>query len=595
MHVNFFICLENIWTLGAKIDSLNLCGRVHESLENAQKLLAMLRDSCTSFDDMKLFNKSTEPIFITYNMFVAHGMDNDALELALISLSNSYSLPKGEYTQTRLSHRYEQLISQLDTLDYTKPALQNTLKKYSKQFQDFITQKLDNTDGHDILPNHCFVRFLFQHLFSLDKILACDLALQMLPLNLNKIAEEEEDNDSFPETLTYNNIYCHIKPHLEYQQGELAADLLKQCYTDSEYLKLTLTGILEEIKQPGQLLKLAKLCQRTVNTDSNSMNHDYQSAAFELGVRSIRLISDVADRKSCIRWLVSCAVDTGRAAVDFLIRNWTDLFTPKEISSDVAPMLTSQPVFFHLKATSSSKKEELLSAISNMVIEACIKDPVPCVLFALTLCEENYENFELVCQIITESSDRFNAAQLFSVARYLESKKHLSRAFKVGLRALKKLDIGAMECQHPAICDILWVSTLACTLGMDELTQIVPVIENCVHNPLVLTDIAQRCSSGRYTPNGQSFSCYKEPLNRLVASAQKLFIQDVELKLRNITRKNYTDFTEYLLKIKRAFLLAEDGKEQFQWLVDYIMTSQKGKKKLHQLISQTFLQLNDIC
>lgn len=557
-------------------------------------MLANLRDLYTTCEDMKLFNKSTEPIFITYNMFIAHGMENEALELALISLSNSFSLPKGEYAQTRLSHRYEQLISQLDVLDYSKPILQSLLKKYAQDFHSNITHIIDNINGKDILPNHCFVRFLFQHLFPIDKRLACDLVLQTLPLNLNKSTDEEEEVED-NETLAYNTIFCHVKPHLEYQQGELAADLLKQCYTDAEYLKLTLTAILEEIKQPGQLLKLAKLCQTTVTAgDSANVNHDFQSAAFELGVRSIRLISDVTDRKSCIRWLVSCAVDTGRAAVDFLIRNWTDLFTPKEISSDVAPMLTSQPVFFHLKATSSHKKEELLSAISNMVIEACIKDPVPCVLFALTLCEENYENFELVCQIISESSDRFNAAQLFSVARYLESKKHLSRAFKVGLRALKKLDIGAMECQHPAICDILWVSTLACTLGIDELTQIVPVIENCVHNPLVLTDIAQRCSSGRYTPNGQSFSCYKEPLNRLVASAQKLFIQDVELKLRNITRKNYTDFTDYLLKIKRAFLLAEDGKEQFQWLVDYIMTSQKGKKKLHQLISQTFLQLNDI-
>ena len=105
-----------------------------------------------------------------------------------------------------------------------------------------------------------------------------------------------------------------------------------------------------------------------------------------------------------------------------------------------------------------------------MVIEACIKEPVPCVLFALTLCEENIDNFELVCQIVYESSDRFNAAQLFSVARYLESKKHPERAFKVGLRALKKLDIGALDCQHPAVCDIFWVSTLACTLGMDAVS-----------------------------------------------------------------------------------------------------------------------------
>ena len=403
-------------------------------------------------------------------------------------------------------------------------------------------------------------------------------------------SDDEDEEETETEHVSYNNTISHIKTHLEYQQSELAACLLKQCYVDTDYLKLALTAILEDVGQPVQLLRLAKLCQSLVTCDkSSTINQDFQSAAFELGVRSMRLITDVSERKLCIRWLVSCAVETGRAAVDFLIRNWTDLFTAKEIAADIAPLLTSQPVCFHLKLTSSAKKEELMNSISSMVIEACIKDPIPCVLFALTLCEENLENFELICQIVYESSDRFNAAQLFSVARYLESKKHLPRAFKVGVRALKKLDIGALDCQHPAVCDIFWISTLACSLGINELTQIVPVIENTIHNPLILTDIVQRCSSGVYTAGGQAFSCLNEPLNRLVASAQKLFIQDVEVKLRNITRKNYNDFTEYLTKIQRAFSLAEDGTEQFRWLIDYITTSQKGKKKLHELISKTFL------
>jgi len=539
-----------------------------------------------------MFNKPTEPVFVAYNMFISNEQAVKALELALISLSQSYTIPAGEYAQSRLTHRYEQLISQLESLDMSSTVLQNTLLIYAKQYYDFMTQKADETNGLDILPNHCFLRFLFQHVVKINKTLACDLALHLLPLNLNKVAidndEDEEENES--EHVLYNNTISHIKTHLEYQQSELAACLLKQCYTDTDYLKLALTAVLEDVRQPVQLLRLAKLCQSLVTSDKNSIiNQDFQSAAFELGVRSIRLISDTAERKLCIRWLVSCAVETGRAAVDFLIRNWTDLFTAKEIAADIAPLLTSQPVCFHLKLTSNFKKEELVNSISSMVIEACIKDPIPCVLFALTLCEENAENFELICQIVYESSDRFNAAQLFSVARYLESKKHLSRAFKVGVRALKKLDIGALDCQHPAVCDIFWISTLACTLGINELTQIVPIIENCIHNPLILTDIVQRCSSGVYATGGQTFSCFNEPLNRLVASAQKLFIQDVEVKLRNITRKNYNDFTDYLTKIQRAFSLAEDGTEQFRWLIDYITTSQKGKKKLHELISKTFL------
>ena len=637
-----FISEADLWTKGAEIDCLNLTGDIESALQKAKELLRTLKTSLRqgSFTDLKMFNKSTEPIFVAYNMFSCHGLDQQALELALIALSQSYTIPHGEYAQSRLTHRHEQLIAQLEVLDIsTKPVLQNTLVKYARIYYESLLQKQDSAPLMDILPNHCFARFLFQQLFPLNRQLACDISLYLLPLNLNKQSpqnlEEDDEENNFVENNNqrneiYNDVICHVTTHLEYQQSELAASLLKQCSTEetnTDHLKLTLTSILEDVHQPEQLLRLAKHCQSmavAVTADINQSigskdslsrdtnrpisNQDFQSAAFELGVRSIRLITDILERKACIRWLVSCSVETGRVAVDFLIRNWADLFTAKEVASDIAPMLTSHPVCFHLKMTSSFvTQQEHLDSISSMVIEACIKDPVPCVLFALTLCEQNAENFELVVQIVYESSDRFNAAQLFSVARYLESKKHPDRAFRVGLRALKKLDIGALDCQHPAVCDIFWVTTLASSLGMDEMTQIVPVIENCIHNPLILADIAQRCSSGPYNntllwrheqkqqPQHQQrlpvkFCCSKEPLNRLVARAQKLFIQDVEVKLRNITRKNYVDFTDYLAKIKRAFLLAEDGKEQFQWLINFIITSQKGKKKLHQLITTSFLK-----
>ncbi|XP_057297984.1 zinc finger SWIM domain-containing protein 6-like [Hydractinia symbiolongicarpus] len=576
---------DNVFTQAARIEALNLCNLKTKAMEHSLLLLNTLKTSHTSSCD--IFSKSTEPILTAYNTLIENELKAEALELALIALSRSFNLPKGEYAQNRLTHRYEQLISQLEMLDYKSPVLQNILSKYSKKLYQHVVTLLDTPITRDILPNHCFIRFLNEQVFQFDANLAFKLSIMMLPLNLNKSDSDDDESDYISDVVSYNGSFCYIKSHIEYQQGELAASMLKQCDRHSEYLKLTLTAILEDIKQPSQLLKLAKLCQSIAVAQQPELNIDILSAAFELGVRSIRLISDASERKACIRWLVSCAVDTGRLAVDFLIRNWTDLFSPKEISNEIAPMLTSQPVFFHLKLNSPLLREELLSKIRNMVIEACIKDPVPCVLFALTLCEDHCENFELVCQITSESSERFNTAQLFSVARYLESKKHLQRAFKIGIQALKKLDIGAMDCQHPAICDVLWISTLASNLGMDELTQIVPVIENCIHNPLLLTEIAERCSNPAYHKSVyQNFSCHREPLNRLVASAQKLFIQDIEAKLQTITRKNYNDFTDYLRKIKRAFQLSEDGQEQFQWLIDYIITSQKGKKKLHQVISQ---------
>lgn len=503
-----------------------------------------------------------------------------------------FAFLSGEYAQNRLTHRCEQLIARLESIDLKQPQFQRVLKKYGKQIYQRVSDIVDTTDERsaDIVPNHCFVRFMFEHLVHIDPELAFNLSFTLLPVKFNRINDEDDEDDFVTEPLSYNGVFCFIQSHFEYQQGELAATMLGRCDKHAEKLKLTLTTILDCVKHHTQLFKLAKMCQAKAQKSSSDNHKQLLGAAFELGVRSIRLTREDCERKTCIRWLVSCAVDNGRQAVDFLLRNWTDLFFPKEIASDVAPMLASQPVAFHLKLTTVEKKEELSRNIQSMVIEACIKDPVPCILFALTLCEEHKDNFQLACQIVGESNDRFNTAQLFSIARYLDSKKHQERAFKIGISALKKLDIGPNDCQHPAVCDVLWMCTLATKMGMDQLTQTVPVLENCVHNPIILTEIVERCSSSSsLNPNLTKFSHHKEPLNRLVASAQKLFVEDVELKLQSITRKNYGDFSDYLLKIKRAFLLSEDGLEQFQWLIDFIVTSQKGKKKLHQIISKTLV------
>ena len=574
------------------VESLRLCGCEERALNLSKKAVQIQRRLAgTNF-----FASNTNPIQTFYNCLIDNQLESEAYELAIISLFTSFELPKGEYAQSRLTHRCEKLISLLEKHDLKNSTFKAILKKYSNEFYKRFTRLPDaNCTGSNILPNHCFARYIFESLSNSDLNQAFQLGLYFLPLDLNKYSTEIDDEDILAENLTFNGTSCYVLSHVEHQQGELAASLLKNCLKNPSYLKLTLTSILEDVRNPSQLVRLAKICRGTAFSEqkingemTSAKNDELLGAAFELSVRSVRLVTDIDERKTCIRWLVSCAVETGRRAIEFIIRNWSDLFEPKEISNDVGPMLTSQPVFFHLNLTSLNDKEKLLCDIRTMVIEACIKDPVPCTLFALTLCENDCESLELVCQIVYESSQRFNTAQLFSVARYLESKKYLEKAFKIAIQALKKLDIGPLENQHPAICDVLWLGSLACTLGMDELTQLVPVIENCIHNPLLLTEIAQRCEA--MNPHTEiRYSCQQEPLNRLIAYALKLFVQDVDVKLHSITRKNYLDFTKYLQKIKKAFSLSEDGAEQFHWLIDYIMTSQRGKKKLHQVISETFL------
>jgi len=578
------IAQEKLSSTSATIEVHNLIGQKNQSLIVAKQLLTKYKTEIIDYKENELFTNSIESVNIIFNTFVSHDHQNEAMEWALICLSQSLELPHGEYYQNRLSHRYEQFISELENINVKSSVMQNTILTYSRNlYNKMLKIKEDNVS---ILPNHSFIRFLFEKLIKIDYELAFNLSLLMLPLK-DYGTEEEEDENNATNDLQFNGCKCHVTGQLEYHQEELAASILKECFKNSAYLKLSLSTILENIRQTEHLFRLAKLCRQLIN-DITQTEHNvlFLNTAFELAIQSLQIVNNLTERKTIIRWVVTCSIDLGKQAIDFLIRNWNDLFTPKEIANDVAPMLTSQPVFCRLSLTTVYEKEQYLNCIRDMVIEACIRDPVPCILFALTLSEDQLESFELVCQICYESGERFNAAQLFSVARYLESKNHQQRAFKIGVQALKKLDLGALDSQHPAICDVLWFSTLTSNLGIDELTQVVPVIENCIRNPLVLTEIAERCANPAYNKSVNKLSCNKEPLSRLIALAQKLFIEDIELKLQNITRKNYSDFADYLSKIKRAFLLADDGLEQFKWLIDFVLTSQKGKKKLHQLISK---------
>jgi len=535
------------------------------------------------------FCNCTEPIFVIFNCLVESGHEVEALEIALVALFQTYSLPKGMYCQARMNHRIEQLIVQLDSLKILKKQeLIDVTLRYAKLCYDRWSSD-DNRDN-DMLPAHSFIRFMFELLLQIDIEFAFKFACLMLPINVNRNniedSSETTNQEREAEDLTINGVVCTSKSQIESQQAELAAVMLKHTNNNHAHLKSTLEGILEEIGCASHLMRLAKQCQTQSISQTGVFRRNLLEVAFELGVRTIRLMLDPVERRECIRWLVACSVETGKHAVEFLIRNWSDLFCPKEVACEIARLLTSQPVLFHL-SLSLSEKDELLTKVRGMVIEASIRDPASCVMFALTLCEEHLENFDLICHIISQSSNRLTPAQLFSIGRYLESKQFTKRAFKVGMLALKQLDIGVMDDKHPAVCDILWVSNLATNLGIDELTQIVPVVVNCVHNPMVLTEVARRCSSPAFNKSKIRYSCNKEPLNRLVACAQRLFVRDIEHQLQTITPKSYGDFTKYLQKIQLAFCLSEDGREQFRLLLDYILTSQKGKKKLHKLVQHT--------
>lgn len=578
---------------GLQDQAVNIAIKVAEKLQLTNIAISKANDVGESEVGGSWLGHSLDPINILFDVLCneADISGNKAIYLPLAvaisfaGLGQMRPLPSGKYEQLRMCHREEQLIAQLDELDFTK----SYLKTYICQF--CLALRTREITNYGVSPSHSFARFLFNKVVNIDRNLAYTFSIPLLPLTPN-ISEE-------PRVEMEADHVCHIMSHLESQQSELASTLLRGCCDASDHQAGVVCAIEQSVKNATQLFRLAKLANTSI--EENSIGEEGKSkllqAAITLATKAVKLTLNAAtwNRHEMIRWLVSSTVLLGKAAVLSLVLSWVDLFTPEEMSKNVAPMLTSQPILFELRMAKEEEKS-FFSTLRNIVIESAIRDPSSCALFALTLCEGDAESFDLACQIVNESASRLGTGQLFSIARYLDSKGHTRKALKAATLAIKQLDIGLEQETHPAISDVFWVCALASSLGRDELTQITPIVCNCIRNPVVLTEIARRSvrttnviTNGTHTKGKTKFSYDKEPLSRLLATAQQLFIQEVQHKLENISPKFYKDFIKYLKKVRTCFQLVDEGQEQFRWLLDFIATSQKGRKKLQSLIRDSLV------
>eukprot|EP00795_Rhopilema_esculentum_P004792 gene4792-21101_t len=488
-----------------------------------------------------------------------------AVHVAFAGLGQMKRLPSNKYEQLRLCHREEQLIAQLEDLDFSSSYLRPVICQLCRELR---SRNIPN-DGTS--PSHSFIRFLVRQMIPLDKDLAYSFSLNLLPLD-PVISLEQHDPDS--RNIVADEPTCHIMSHLESQQSELAATLLKGCYNNTTQLESVVRAVVNQVKGPSQLFRLAKLVNSLLMENPEHCSKTWKdrliTAAVVLGTKAVQLTLNATswNRQEMIRWLVTSTVRIGKNAVLSLLARWSDLFKPEEMSMDIAAVLTSQPILFQL-GMSKEEEKSFFSKLRSIVIESAIQDPPSCALFALTLCEGDSEPFELACQIVNESANRLGAVHLFSIARYLESKGHSRKALKAATLAIKQLDIGTEYETHPAISDVFWACALASSLGKDELTQITPIVCHCIRNPVVLAEIARRASvtlnvvsNGTIVKEKTKFSCNKEPLNRLLATAQQLFVREVQGKLGNISPKFYNDFVKYLEKVKACFYLIDEGHEQ---------------------------------
>ena len=585
-----FICaaafVDALACHGRKEQALEIALKVAESFKlNQGKLPVEFGNDGRSHSNDNWLGHSLDPISIFFDILrneaELRGKYDKFLPLAVcisfLGLSQVRSLPPSKYEQLRLCHREEQLIAQLEELDFSTSYLRPVLRNFCEQLS---TGRIRNLG---ISPSHSFIRFLVSKLLPLDSELAYKFSLPLLPIDP---AVLEEDSPIF------------IMGHLQLQQSELAATLLKGSCSKPTRIDSLVEAVTNHVQDPGQIYRLAKLANSLLtDTDAhkgleNESKEKLLNASVVLATKAVETTLNTTswDRQDMIRWLVSTTVTMGKSSVLKLLAQWMELFTPEEMSKDVSAMLTSQPVLFELRL---DKEEEnaFFTTLRNIVIESAIRDPSSCALYALTLCEGEPEPFELACQIVNESANRLGTVHLFSIARYLDSKGHSQKAFKAAMLAIKQLDINVEQETHPAVSDVFWACQLACSLGRDELTQITPIVCNCIRNPVVLTEIARRASrnynfiSNGVTLQGASkFSYNKEPLSRILATAQQLFVREVQNRLENISPKLYKDFVKYLEKVNVCFQLVEEGQDQFQWLIDYIAMTQKGRKKLQKLI-----------
>ncbi|TPP63097.1 Zinc finger SWIM domain-containing protein [Fasciola gigantica] len=150
---------------------------------------------------------------------------------------------------------------------------------------------------------------------------------------------------------------------------------------------------------------------------------------------------------------------------------------------------------------SSSAREHILVAVRHMALQAAAKDPVNCALPALTLAERNASAFDTVYRLVLHSAESggLGPAQLFSLARYMDSRGWAWRAFPFALHATRLFVLSTMQDSHPVATDVLWACSLAHRLGPGALQELLQHVIRNIHCPTLLTEILHRC---RIAPSG---------------------------------------------------------------------------------------------
>ncbi|XP_038626975.1 zinc finger SWIM domain-containing protein 4 isoform X1 [Tachyglossus aculeatus] len=523
-----------------------------------------------------------------------------ALEVALVGLGQQRPMPHGVYAQDKMVRNEEQLLALLGELELDEKLVQVLRRQAALLLEGGSFSGLGEVLFPESVPLHTFARFLFASLLPHDVDLAYRVALRAMRLPVAETGSLQSQNPL--ESMMANRATrWFILGHLESRQCELASAMLTAAKEDPEWLHVVLDSIQQNIHSPTLLFKLAQDVCKTATPAHTPRDTTLLNISLELGLQVMRMTLNAMSwrRREMVRWLVSCATEIGAPALMKIMQNWYSLFTPTEATTIVAVSSTTHATLLRLHLN-YAHREELCNCARSLALQCARKDPQACALHALTLCEKNHAAFEAAYQVVLDSANgSLTHSHLFTVARYMEHRGFLLRAYKLATLALNRLNIAFNQDSHTAVNDVLWACSLSLSLGKNELSAIVPLIVKSVQCAPILSDILRQCTltssalgslpaGRRGGAGGKQPGSDKAPLCQLLDAAVTAYVNTTHSRLTHISPRHYGEFVDFLSKARETFLLAADGHLQFNRFLDNLKLTYKGKKKLMLLVRERF-------
>ncbi|XP_030052756.1 zinc finger SWIM domain-containing protein 4 isoform X3 [Microcaecilia unicolor] len=519
-----------------------------------------------------------------------------ALEVALLGLGQQRAMPEGLYAQDKMVRNEEQIIGLLTEVQLDEKMAEVLRKQVQLLLEGGPFSGLGEVVFRETVPMHTFACFLFTALLPYDTELAYRTGLRAMRLPVLETVLSATDllqQNLLDSMMAHRFPRWFILGHLETRQCELASAMLTTAKGDPEWLHTVLASIQQNIHSPALLFKLAQDACKTATPANAPPDSTLLNLSLELGLQVVRMTLTTMTwrRREMVRWLVSCATEIGVQALMNIMQNWCSLFTPIEATTIVAVTGTTHATLLRLNLD-FAQREEICSCARTVAVQCARRDPQNCALSALTLCEKNHAAFEAAYQIVLESANAgMGHSHLFTVARYMEHRGLLLRAYKLATLALSHLNIAFNQDTHPAVNDVLWACSLSQSLGKSELAALVPLVIQSVQCAPVLSDILRRWTLPSLPSRrsaGKILSTDKAPLCQLLDAAIAAYISTTHSRLTHISPRHYTDFIDFLCKAHETFLLAPNGHLQFSQFLENLKQTYKGKKKLLLLVRERF-------